>query len=309
MLAADPAVAGGILVGEVRPWHPLFDRATRAGAAQSAEVVRQLFAAVERRDLDGFLRAYDEGVVVHEAPSLPYGGEYRGLEGLQRHALAYTRAWDELQGDEERRLEPEFVAEGDRVVVLWRQRARDPVNGDSFDMPAVSVYQLRDGRVIETRMFHFDTAAVRDFLDRAHVDAPVDACERELNALIARGEYAWAFERFYSADVLMQEAGGRETAGKAANRAREGMFFRALERIEGRLLGEAVAGATAYSEWEYRIDFRSGRTLEYRQVAARVWSNGRVVSETFYHEPFPEWMMDEIRATAAADPRRPDHRP
>ena len=128
------------------------------------EVVRRLFDAVERRDGESFARGFDERVTVHEAPSLPYGGVYRGMEGIARHAQAYTAAWDAFQGDEERRLDPEFLADGDRVIVLWRQRARHPETGGRFDAPVVSVYRLREGKVVESRMFHFDAAATRDFL-------------------------------------------------------------------------------------------------------------------------------------------------
>ena len=144
---------------------------THLTAARNVDLVRQLFAAVEHRDSGAFMRAYDERVVTHEAPSLPYGGEYRGPSGVERHAQEYLRAWDGLQGDEERRLDPEFIADGDRVAVLWRQRARHPATGDTFDMPAVSIYRLRGGRIVESRMFHFDAGAVRDFLARAHADA------------------------------------------------------------------------------------------------------------------------------------------
>jgi uncharacterized protein len=136
----------------------------RSSGVTNLEVVQGLFESVERRDAEAFARAFDPGVTVHEAPSLPYGGGYRGMEGVARHAQAYTAAWDALQGDGERRLDPEFLADGDRVIVLWRQRARHPETGKGFDAPVVSVYRLREGKVVESRMFHFDAAATRDYL-------------------------------------------------------------------------------------------------------------------------------------------------
>jgi SnoaL-like domain len=42
------------------------------------------------------------------------------------------------------------MAVGDRVVVLWRFRAQGH-GGDSVDLPAVSIYRLRDGKIIESR--------------------------------------------------------------------------------------------------------------------------------------------------------------
>jgi uncharacterized protein len=174
-LAADPAVASGVLVGEVRPCFPVVDgwgalAARVAGtddAERNAETVRRLYAAVERRDGAAVWLAHDGAAVIHEAPSLPHGGEYRGADGVRRHAAGYVATWDPLQGEEDRRLAPEIIADGDRVAVIWRQRAWNPSTGERFDQPAVTIHRLVEGRVVESRMFHFDTHAVREFLNRS----------------------------------------------------------------------------------------------------------------------------------------------
>ena len=64
-------------------------------------------------------------------------------------------------------MEPEFFAEDNSVAVVWRQRAHNPRTGERFEMPAVGVYQMHDGRVVDARMFHFDSDAARSFLERA----------------------------------------------------------------------------------------------------------------------------------------------
>ena len=38
----------------------------------------------------------------------------------------------------------------------------------------VSVYRLREGRIIESRMFHFDTAALLQFLNNAGTEQAAD---------------------------------------------------------------------------------------------------------------------------------------
>jgi uncharacterized protein len=100
------------------------------------------------------------------APSLPYGGDYEGLRGAFGHATGYRSAWDPLQGNAERELGAEIITDSDRVVVLWDQKGRNPISGEVFEMPVVSVYRMKDGRIIDSRMFHFDVAASRAFLDR-----------------------------------------------------------------------------------------------------------------------------------------------
>lgn len=131
---------------------------------ENVETVRRLFEAVERRDREGLLAAYDENIVIREAESLPYGGVYHGHEGALKHGLNYLGTWAGFQASAEQKLSPTFLDAGETVVVLWRQRA---ANGKrKLDLSAASVYRLRDGKIVESEMFQ-DTAAVLQFLEGA----------------------------------------------------------------------------------------------------------------------------------------------
>jgi ketosteroid isomerase-like protein len=145
--------------------------------SENVEIVRRLFKAVDDRDVEPMLEIYDPEVVIREAPSLPYGGEYHGHEGMVSHGLGYLATWDPVQNSAEQPLEPEFFESGEHVFVRWRQRARGP-GGELLDLPALSRYRLRAGKVIESEMYQFDTAAILRFLDSstpgastAHSDA------------------------------------------------------------------------------------------------------------------------------------------
>lgn len=148
-----------------------------ADCAHNIEIVRELFELVEGRGpgatpdekWSAYAAKYDPEVVIHEAPSLPYGGDYQGADAVTRHSQGYRSAWDGAGGPYP--MEPRFMAAGDEVVVLWRQRGR-AADGRMFDMPAISVYRLREGRVAESRMFHFDVGEVCKFL-RHSPDATV----------------------------------------------------------------------------------------------------------------------------------------
>ena len=131
----------------------------------NVEIVRRLFRAVEARDVGPMYEIYDPAVEIDEAPSLPYGGRFHGHRGVVEHGLRYMAAWDHLQTDEDRDLEADFVGAGDRVLVRWRQKAHAP--GCALDVPVVSEYVLRDGRVVASRMHTFDSAALADFLAHA----------------------------------------------------------------------------------------------------------------------------------------------
>src|SRR5262245_51240991 len=148
--------------------------------SEELATVRKLFEAVARRDARGYFAAYHPGILINEAPSLPYGGVYKGLEGVLRHAERFRATWDRYQSEGQRELEPEFLTVGDRVIVLWRLRAQG-ANGDSVDLPAVSIYRLQDGKIIESRMYHFDTVALVRFLDRAGAEPADPRATGEIN--------------------------------------------------------------------------------------------------------------------------------
>jgi ketosteroid isomerase-like protein len=131
---------------------------------KNVETVRRLFKAVEERDLAGVLAAYDENIVIREAKSLPYGGEFHGHEGGQRHALGALGAWENLQPPGERTMNAKFLDAGeDYVIVLWRQRGVRS-DGENFNAPVVSVYKMGGGKIVESQMFHADTNALLQFM-------------------------------------------------------------------------------------------------------------------------------------------------
>jgi ketosteroid isomerase-like protein len=100
----------------------------------NTEVVRRLFDAVERRDLDGLLAVYHEEVSITEPASLPYGGTYRGHDGVREHAIGFMRCWGPFQGQAEARLDPVFMQDDDgKVAAVFRHRALDPASGERLD--------------------------------------------------------------------------------------------------------------------------------------------------------------------------------
>jgi ketosteroid isomerase-like protein len=130
------------------------------------DVVRRLFTTVEDRDFDGLVACYSDDVEINEADVLPYGGVFHGREGIAAHAEGFMRAWGELQGADEARLDAQFFTDGaGTVCAVFRHRAVDPVSGARFDAPEVGVYQVRGQRVVRSQMFHADSAAVVEFLN------------------------------------------------------------------------------------------------------------------------------------------------
>jgi ketosteroid isomerase-like protein len=92
---------------------------------------------------------------------------------VDHHAIG---TWGPLQPTEaERRIDPRVVAtRGDEVVIEYTTRAVSP-DGERFESPVLGLYQVRDGKFARAQMFHYDTAAILAFLERAGRRKAVEA--------------------------------------------------------------------------------------------------------------------------------------
>jgi ketosteroid isomerase-like protein len=143
-----------------------------------AEVVLGVFRAIEERDRERLFALYHDDVESHEAASLPYGGTMQGKAAMwERLATApettWLGTWGPLQPTEaERRMDPRVVATcGDEVAVIYTQRAIGP-DGERFEAPVIGLYEVREGKFARAQMFHYDTAAILAFLERAAQPGP-----------------------------------------------------------------------------------------------------------------------------------------
>lgn len=123
--------------------------------AENREFVRGLYAAVAEGNVGPLFAAMDEDFVTYEAESLPFGGEHRGLEANQRLVETISRYVDFAS------LKMNHFLAGDNLVlalgsVVWRG-----LDGDqTIEMPLGEVWEVRDGRLISSRPFYLDTAAM-----------------------------------------------------------------------------------------------------------------------------------------------------
>lgn len=132
---------------------------------KNVETTRCLFKAVEEFDVAGVLAAYDPEIVIRDAESLPYGGTHHGLEGAKHHVEGAAKTWGPFKPSAtERKLDAVFLDSGEYVVVLWRLKGLDASIGRMLDVPTVSVYKMRDGKIVESQMFYSDTVAIAQFL-------------------------------------------------------------------------------------------------------------------------------------------------
>jgi uncharacterized protein len=94
-------------------------------------------------------------VLLHQAEALPYGGTWRGHDGMEQFFVAMSRTWAEFE-----MVEQEFLSMSETAVVLTQVHARARATGRELDFPILQAIRVVDGRITEVRPFYWDTAAI-----------------------------------------------------------------------------------------------------------------------------------------------------
>ena len=122
--------------------------------ARNADIVRQVFAAFSRRDVEGLLALCDPDIVFVPPTGRLAGRDepYHGHEGLRAYLADVARVWQELRSEPD-----EYIEIDDRVLCTGRVYAWGV--GRVIDAPAGWVWRLRDGLVVEGRVYETRRAA------------------------------------------------------------------------------------------------------------------------------------------------------
>ena len=118
------------------------------------EASRAAYAAVAKGDWDEVAHFMAEDFVIYEPTSLPYGGEWRGRDALQRlyaHVMGYWLdpkvAWQDLIGGEE------------HAVALLHFEVTAKSSGKRFETHIAEVTKFNAASLMQSmRIHYFDTA-------------------------------------------------------------------------------------------------------------------------------------------------------
>ena len=127
-------------------------------AENNKRTVREIFEAFGRGDIAGVLEHVSEDVT-WKAPGpdvVTYFGDRRGHAGATEFFVQLGTAVDFEH------FEPgAFVAEGDKVVVLGRERGRVKGTGKTFDNEWALVFTFDGGKVTDFQLYE-NTAAIAE---------------------------------------------------------------------------------------------------------------------------------------------------
>jgi ketosteroid isomerase-like protein len=116
----------------------------------NARVVEGMFSSLQRGDIAGVLDRLSDDIEWRIAgPSeLPYAGIHRGRDEVAKFFQTFDQAAEfEL-------FEPrEYLAKGDKVVVLGHERQWIKASGQVVETDWAMVFVVRDGRIARFRNF------------------------------------------------------------------------------------------------------------------------------------------------------------
>jgi ketosteroid isomerase-like protein len=122
------------------------------------EILRGVYAAFSRGDIEAVLAAMTEDVAWDAPGGEPYSGRRIGRGQVQQFFTELDRQvqLDEFDADE-------FLEDGNKVVVLGRERATVRDSGLHFESAFAHVFTLRNGKIAEVRLFADTHAAASAF--------------------------------------------------------------------------------------------------------------------------------------------------
>jgi ketosteroid isomerase-like protein len=124
---------------------------------ENVQLIRGALAAFAGGDAQTFLNLFSDEVDFRHPMPLelwPWAGKHRGRARVA-HALVRLARTLEFEQFEPR----EFIAQGDKVVVLVSERARSKATGIAVDNSYAHVYTVKDGTITQLLIFE-DTAPI-----------------------------------------------------------------------------------------------------------------------------------------------------
>lgn len=116
---------------------------------QNVEFVKGVYGAFDRGDVPAVLGAFAEDIEWVEADGMPYGGVYRGPEAVAQNVFGPIT--EDVDGFA--LVREEFIASDGTVAAVVRYTGTGKATGKTLDVPAVHVWEIRDGKLARFRQY------------------------------------------------------------------------------------------------------------------------------------------------------------
>ena len=126
-----------------------------AQEAENCKIVQAIYDAANNGDVATIQGLLAPDVALLQAPTLPHGGEFRGLEAALGGIGKMFETFD-LSSIEVRQL----AADGDLVIGLINLVGTFRATGQPCNEAVAECFRIRDGKVYEIQPFYYDTGAI-----------------------------------------------------------------------------------------------------------------------------------------------------
>lgn len=117
-------------------------------AGEDIEIIRQLYAGINRNDIDFVLTLMDSNIFRIEFEGFPAAGTYRGLTEMRQHLINGRSTWAEGT------CEPvDFITAGNKIVVTVHVKVRLKNTPEWIDGQIADGFIIKDGRVAAFHSF------------------------------------------------------------------------------------------------------------------------------------------------------------
>lgn len=139
-----------------------------AEVEKNIEIVRKTYEAVQGGgNLDAFFADFSDDIVLHEPPSLPYGGEYAGRKMIEFGLAAIMGSFDNFAMQVHN-----FMGGGEYVAVHASITGQGKITKKTFAMPYIELWRLQNGKITEIKLFYYDTARILECYGDERISAP-----------------------------------------------------------------------------------------------------------------------------------------
>jgi ketosteroid isomerase-like protein len=119
------------------------------------DTVKQFYEAAKKGDVDTVRAMLHNEMYAEEAPSLSYGGVYRGADEFMKLSGALRDAWEEFDFEID-----EFLDAGSHIIAMVRLRGRLAATGRLIDTKLAEFLTVKDGKILSLIPYYWDTAAI-----------------------------------------------------------------------------------------------------------------------------------------------------
>ena len=116
---------------------------------QNVEFVKGVYGAFGRGDVPAVLGAFAEDIEWFEAEGMPYGGLYHGPDAVAQNVFGPIT--EDVEGFAV--VPEELIGSGAMVAAIVRYTGTGKATGKTLDVPAVHLWEIRDGKMARFRQF------------------------------------------------------------------------------------------------------------------------------------------------------------